>query len=72
MTQRFTAGRMPGCAQNWRRMNMPSNNAKTWTLISVILTVVGSVMVAAGIIIDEYNFYWMIFVGAVLAITFFI
>lgn len=51
---------------------MPSNNAKTWTLISVILTVVGSVMVAAGIIIDEYNFYWMIFVGAVLAITFFI
>ena len=51
---------------------MPRNNAKRWTIISVIIFIIGIAMIAAGIVLDDYNFYWMIFVGAILALTFLI
>jgi MFS family permease len=51
---------------------MPRNNAKRWTIMSVIIFVIGIAMIIGGIVLDEYDFYWMIFVGAVLALTFLI
>lgn len=51
---------------------MPTNNAKKWAVISIFLFILGIGMVAAGIIIDSYDFYWMIFVGLILGLTFFI
>ena len=51
---------------------MPVNNAKRWTIISVMLFALGVVLIFAGIILDDYDFYWMIFVGAILALTFLI
>jgi len=51
---------------------MLKNNARKWANISIALTIIGIIMTASGIIIDEYNFYWMIVVGLFIAITFFI
>ena len=48
------------------------NNAKKWVRISVIMVLIGIAMIIAGIVIDDYNFYWMIFVGAILLLTFII
>jgi len=48
---------------------MPRNNAKRWTIISVIIFVIGIAMIIGGIVLDDYDFYWMIFVGAILALT---
>jgi len=51
---------------------MPKNNAKKWAIISSILTIIGIIMVIAGILLDDYNFYWMIMVGLLLGLTFLI
>lgn len=51
---------------------LPRNNAKRWVIVSVFLFIIGVVMIFAGIIINDYNFYWMIMVGLLLALTFFI
>lgn len=51
---------------------MPRNNAKRWTIVSSIIFIIGVVMIIAGIILDDYDFYWMIFVGLILALTFLI
>lgn len=46
------------------------NNAKKWTLISLIIIVIGIVMLIMGIVNDDYNYTWMIFVGIILILTF--
>lgn len=51
---------------------MPKNNAKRWTIISLIITIISIMMVIAGFVLDDFNFYWMIMVGLLLGITFFI
>lgn len=51
---------------------MPKNNARKWTMISIILTLAGALMCAAGIILDEYDFYWLILVGLLVGLTFLI
>ena len=51
---------------------MPKNNAKKWTVISAIITVIGIAMIFAGFILDDYDFFWMIMVGFMLALTFLI
>ena len=48
------------------------NNAKRWARISIIIMLIGIVMIVLGITADQYDFYWMIFVGALLFITFLI
>lgn len=48
------------------------NNAKKWALISVFFTLAGVIMTAAGFIIDEYDYFWVIFVGLILAVFFFV
>ncbi len=48
------------------------NNAKKWVRISIVIMLIGIAMIIAGIVIDDYNFYWMIFVGAILFVTFLI
>ena len=48
------------------------NNAKKWARISIFIMLIGIVMIVLGITADQYDFYWMIFVGALLFITFFI
>lgn len=52
--------------------NMSRNNAKRWTVISVVIFLIGVGMIIAGFALDDYNFFWMIFVGAILALTFLI
>lgn len=51
---------------------MPKNNARRWMVISVIITVISFFMIVAGFVLDDYNYYWMIMVGLMLGITFFI
>jgi MFS family permease len=51
---------------------MPKNNAKKWTIISAIITVIGIAMIFAGFILDDYDFFWMIMVGFMLGLTFLI
>lgn len=51
---------------------MPRNNAKRWTIMSLIICIIGIAMIFCGIVLDDYDFYWMIFVGAILALTFLI
>lgn len=48
------------------------NNAKKWVRTSIIIMLIGIAMIIAGITIDDYNFYWMIYVGAILFLTFLI
>lgn len=51
---------------------MPSNNAKRWTVTSAIFVVIGIVLIIAGSILQDFDFYWMIVVGIILAGTFII
>ncbi len=51
---------------------MPKNNAKKWAVIAIVLAAVGVVMTVLGFILDDMDYYWMIFVGLILGITFFI
>ncbi len=51
---------------------MPGNNARRWAAVSAVITVAGAVMMAAGIILDSYDFYWMILVGLLLVLAFLI
>ena len=51
---------------------MPKNNAKKWAIISIIITIIGIVMTAAGFMLDNYDFFWMIMVGLLLGLTFLI
>lgn len=51
---------------------MLKNKVRKWANISIIITIAGVIMTAAGIIIDSYDFYWMIAVGLLLSVTFFI
>lgn len=51
---------------------MPQNNARTWARISLVITVLGLVMIAAGVLLDDSDFYWLLMVGLLLGITFFI
>ena len=51
---------------------MPRNNARTWTIVSVILTIAGTAMILAGIWLDDFNWYWLIMVGLLLGLTFLI
>jgi hypothetical protein len=48
---------------------MPENNAKRWTIGSMITTVISIVMMITGILLNDYNFFWMIIVGLLLGIT---
>ncbi len=50
---------------------MPKNNAAKRTILSVVITAIGIAMAFAGIILDDYNFYWMIMSG-LLGLTFLI
>lgn len=51
---------------------MPRNNAKRWAVISLIIAALGTIMTAAGFMLDDSDFYWMIMVGLMLGLTFFI
>ena len=48
------------------------NNAKRWVIMSIIFMLIGIAMIVAGAVIGEMNYYWMIYVGAILFLTFFI
>jgi hypothetical protein len=50
----------------------PPNNAKRWVVVSVVLFFLGNAMILTGILKDDYDFYWMIFVGLILTLTFLI
>jgi hypothetical protein len=51
---------------------MPKNNAQRWAHVSLIIAVIGAAMIAAGILLDDYNFFWMVIVGILLSLTFII
>ena len=51
---------------------MPRNNARTWARISLVITVLGLAMIAAGVLPGDSDFYWLLMVGLLLGITFFI
>ncbi len=51
---------------------MRINRMKRWVIASVILCVVGIFMIIYGVIRDDYNHYWMIMVGLMIFLTFFI
>lgn len=51
---------------------MPRNNARTWARISLIITALGLAMIAAGVLLDDFDYYWLLMVGLLLSITFFI
>jgi hypothetical protein len=51
---------------------MPKNNAKTWTFISIILTLIGALMCVAGFQLDDTDWFWLIIVGFIVGLTFFI
>lgn len=51
---------------------MPKNNAQKWAYISLFISIISVVMIIMGFIVDSYNFYWMIIVGVMLWLTFFI
>jgi len=48
------------------------NNARTWTTVSIVLTLLGALMLLAGILLDSYDFYWMILVGLLIGLSFLI
>lgn len=48
------------------------NNAKTWRNGSIIIALGGSGLTVAGIVLDSMDTMWMILVGLMIAITFFI
>lgn len=45
------------------------NSARTWMIVSIVLTFAGMLMVLAGVIIDDSDFYWMILVGILIGLT---
>lgn len=49
---------------------MPINNAKRWSFVSGIITVISIFMIVIGVILSDVNSYWMIYVGAILGVTF--
>lgn len=51
---------------------MPKNNAKTWRNTSIAVAFVGVILFIAGILADSYDTMWMIMVGLMISITFFI
>ncbi len=51
---------------------MRKNNAKFWSVLSIIIAVAGTGLFIAGIWIDEMDSMWMIMTGLLLAITFYI
>ena len=51
---------------------MLKNNARKWANFSIFITIAGLIMIIAGITIDDYDYYWMIFVGLILFLTFLI
>jgi hypothetical protein len=51
---------------------MPKNNAQSWALISLFIAILGVGMIAAGILLDDYNYFWMVMAGLLLSITFII
>ena len=48
------------------------NNMRTWTTASILLTAAGILMIVAGMMIDDFNFYWLILVGLLISLTFLI
>ncbi len=51
---------------------MKRNMMKRWVIASVILCLVGIFMIFYGVIRDDYDHYWMIMVGLMIFLTFFI
>jgi hypothetical protein len=51
---------------------MYRNNAKRWTVISLLITMAGILMIFLGIIISDPGYYWMIYVGAIVTLAFLI
>lgn len=50
--------------------NNPHNNPKRWMIVSIIITLISIVMVFFGVVLNDFNFFWMILVGLLLGITF--
>lgn len=48
------------------------NNARTWMIISIVLTLAGMLMTLVGVISDDNDFYWMILVGILIGLSFLI
>ncbi|OXS25701.1 MAG: hypothetical protein BI182_16510 [Acetobacterium sp. MES1] len=51
---------------------MPKNNPRRWLIASIIMTLIGGLMVFMGILLNGFNYFWMILVGLLLGITFLI
>lgn len=51
---------------------MPKNNAKTWMIVSIVLTLIGAAMVWFGLTEESGDYIWMVMVGLLLGLTFFI
>ncbi|MEI6102256.1 MAG: hypothetical protein WCP73_10485, partial [Eubacteriales bacterium] len=51
---------------------MLRNNAKTWRNASIIIALGGTGLMVAGILMDSMDTMWMILVGLMIAVTFFI
>ncbi|WP_373484596.1 hypothetical protein [Acetobacterium sp.] len=49
---------------------MPKNNPRRWMIASIIITMISVLMVFMGIVLNDFNFFWMIMVGLLLGITF--
>ncbi|MDD4189623.1 MAG: hypothetical protein PHX37_06005 [Eubacteriales bacterium] len=51
---------------------MRINNAKRWAVTSVVFIIIGIALIIAGIILNDFDHYWMIYVGIILTVTFII
>lgn len=51
---------------------MRVNNAKRWAVTSVIFIIIGIALIIAGSVLADFDYYWMIVVGIILAATFII
>ncbi|WP_303870238.1 hypothetical protein [Acetobacterium wieringae] len=49
---------------------MPKNNPRRWLIASIFMTLIGGFMVFIGILLNDFNYFWMILVGLLLGITF--
>lgn len=51
---------------------MPKNNARTWMAVSIVLTLIGAAMVWFGFTEESGDYIWMVMVGLLIGLTFFI
>ena len=51
---------------------MPKNNARLWSAISLVITLIGAAMIVAGLTLEDGDYIWLFAVGIFVSVTFLI